>query len=114
MSSQVAPQDGPYGRYLGLTEDGLRGKRLGVNASKVRLLAEIELEIAELEAQSLAPVLALTTDATALRPALDRSHRAVRGMDDEHAPRFNPELEKLGRESRGRDGRGHTERYHCG
>jgi surfactin synthase thioesterase subunit len=26
MSSQVAPQDGPYGRYLGLTEEGLRGE----------------------------------------------------------------------------------------
>ena len=49
-----------------------------------------------------------------LRPALDWSDRAERGMDDEHATRLDPEVEKLGRESGGCDGRGHTERYPVG
>ncbi|MFF8725799.1 thioesterase II family protein [Streptomyces sp. NPDC015171] len=33
VSSQVAPQDGPYGRFLGLTEEGLRDELRGLFAA---------------------------------------------------------------------------------
>lgn len=60
MSSQVAPQDGPYGRFLGLTEEGLRNEltkllsELGATSPSADML-DLFLEVmqADLEANKL-------------------------------------------------------------
>ncbi|GAB2331853.1 thioesterase domain-containing protein [Streptomyces griseoincarnatus] len=57
VSSQVAPQDGPYGRFLGLTEEGLRDELRGLfaalgsnNPSADMLDLFLEVMCADLEA----------------------------------------------------------------
>ncbi|MEV0564785.1 thioesterase domain-containing protein [Dactylosporangium sp. NPDC050588] len=58
MSSQVAPQDGPWGRFLGLDEDGLRAEiagllaAMGAGAAQAEELVDLFIDTMEADVEA--------------------------------------------------------------